>query len=133
MNAALSFAYTLLLARARVAVSRAGLHPALGVLHVSHGRRAALALDLMEPFRAAVADTLTVGLLRSGRLPLDGFTDSATEGVRVGREGCAVIAEAFASRAAAWNLDAALLAQVRAVQAGLTGGPCAVWKPPTRP
>ena len=36
------------------------MHPAIGVLHVSHGNRPALTLDLMEEFRAPVIDRLVL-------------------------------------------------------------------------
>jgi CRISPR-associated protein Cas1 len=51
VNAVLSLSYTLLYAQASAACWSAGLDPALGALHtLSHGR-AALACDLMEPYR----------------------------------------------------------------------------------
>jgi CRISPR-associated protein Cas1 len=57
-NAMLSFAYTLLTAEATAAVAAAGLEPALGFLHRPRNGRPALALDLVEQFRAPVADSL---------------------------------------------------------------------------
>jgi len=54
VNAVLSLAYTMLYAQASAACWAAGLDPALGALHtLSHGR-AALACDLMEPYRPLV-------------------------------------------------------------------------------
>lgn len=61
-NAMLSFAYTLLTAEAAAAVAAAGLEPALGFYHGPRGGRPALALDLVEEFRAAVADALLLQL-----------------------------------------------------------------------
>lgn len=132
VNAALSFAYTLLLGRTLGAVARVGLHPALGTMHVSHGRRPALALDVMEPFRAAVCDVLVVGLLRSGRLPANLFEDREAGTVHLGRAGCALVADAFAERVQVWGLDVALLRQVRAVLQGWGSGVCVAWTPPVR-
>jgi len=61
-NALLSFAYTLLTAEATAAVAAAGLEPALGFFHRARGGRPALALDLVEEFRAPVADALVLQL-----------------------------------------------------------------------
>lgn len=133
VNAALSFAYTLLLGRAVQAINRAGLHPALGTLHVTHGQRPALALDVMEPFRAPVCDLTVLSLLRSGQLPRDQFEQFGPE-VRLGKAGCSRLAKAVAERIQDWQIDAALNQQVRSVQriwqqeteAG------AAWEPPVR-
>lgn len=133
VNAALSFAYMLLLGQARVAVARAGLHPGLGTLHVPHGRRPALALDVMEPFRGPVCDLTVASLLRSGQLRVDGFEVSGGE-VRLGAAGCAVVADAVAQRVAVWGVMGALQRQVGAVQRAWAGeeGSCWVWAPPVR-
>jgi CRISPR-associated protein Cas1 len=61
-NALLSFAYTLLTAEATAAVAAAGLEPALGLYHRPRGGRPALALDLVEEFRAPAADALVLQL-----------------------------------------------------------------------
>jgi CRISPR-associated protein Cas1 len=60
VNALLSFAYTLLTAEAAAAVAGAGLEPALGFFHRARAGRPALALDLVEEFRAPVADALVL-------------------------------------------------------------------------
>lgn len=131
VNAALSFAYALLLGRTLAAVSRVGLHPAVGTLHVSHGRRPALALDVMEPFRAPVCDLTVLSLLRSGQLRRDRFEQRGGE-VRLGQQGCAVVAQSVGRRMQDWKIDAALLAQVRAVGQAWAGGSCSCWSPPVR-
>ncbi len=54
VNAVLSLSYTMLYAQATAACWAAGLDPALGALHtLSHGR-AALACDIMEPYRPLI-------------------------------------------------------------------------------
>ncbi len=60
VNALLSFAYTLLTAESTAAVCAAGLEPALGLYHRVRGGRPALALDLVEEFRAPAADALVL-------------------------------------------------------------------------
>lgn len=62
-NAVLSFAYSLLTAEAEALLHAAGLDTALGVLHSLDDGRPSLALDLIEPFRAPVADGLALDLL----------------------------------------------------------------------
>lgn len=61
-NAVLSYGYTILAGEMTCAVLAAGLDPALGVYHDPAINRAALALDLIEPFRAPVADALALDL-----------------------------------------------------------------------
>lgn len=131
VNAALSFAYAVLLGWTLAAVAREGLHPALGTLHVPHGRRPALALDVMEPFRAPVCDLTVLRLLRSGQLSQSRFQARGAE-VRLGPAGCAVVVRALAERQTVWRLDAALSAQVQAVRQAWAGGECPGWTPPVR-
>lgn len=67
MNALLSFIYTLLMNDCRSALEAVGLDPQIGFLHAVRPGRAALALDLMEEFRA-VADRLALSLVNRGQL-----------------------------------------------------------------
>ena len=67
-NAALSYAYSLLLGECTAALFAAGLEPSLGVLHASTDKRPSLSLDLMEEFRPLLVDRMVFGLLRSRRL-----------------------------------------------------------------
>jgi CRISPR-associated protein Cas1 len=76
VNAALSYAYALLLPRVLLAVLSAGLHPEVGMLHAETRRNPALALDLMEEFRVAVVDlTVLRAFLRGTLKPLEHFED----------------------------------------------------------
>lgn len=63
VNAVLSFLYTLLTHDCRSALETVGLDPAVGFLHRDRPGRPSLALDLMEEFRAVLADRLTLSLL----------------------------------------------------------------------
>jgi len=65
-NALLSFGYSLLTHETTTALHAAGLDPALGYLHEPETGRPSLALDLIEPFRAPVADGLALDLLNHG-------------------------------------------------------------------
>lgn len=59
-NAALSFGYAVLVAECIAALSRVGLDPDLGFFHVPVAGRPALALDLMEPFRPLIVDSVVL-------------------------------------------------------------------------
>ncbi|WXJ88924.1 CRISPR-associated endonuclease Cas1 [Moorella thermoacetica] len=63
VNALLSFAYSLLVNDCISACEGVGLDPQIGYLHALRPGRPALALDLMEEFRAFLADRLVLTLL----------------------------------------------------------------------
>jgi len=67
-NATLSFGYTLLTAEAECAAHAAGLDAAQGFLHEPADRRPSLALDVVEPFRAPLADALALDAFSHGTL-----------------------------------------------------------------
>ena len=61
INSCLSLGYSILTSECVAALRTARLEPSIGALHVSRPGRPALALDLMEPFRPLVADSLAIG------------------------------------------------------------------------
>jgi len=63
VNALISFLYTMLLNDCISALEGVGLDPQLGFLHVPRPGRPSLGLDLMEEFRAFLADRLAVTLI----------------------------------------------------------------------
>jgi len=73
VNALLSFGYSLLTRDATAAAARVGLDPMLGFLHTVVPGRPALALDLMEPFRAAWVDTAVLRLLATRGIDREDF------------------------------------------------------------
>lgn len=77
LNAAMNYLSALLERDIRIAVTGAGLHPGLGVLHVAQDRGAACVWDVMEGFRALLGEGLPVSLFRRRRLRPSMFT---TEG-----------------------------------------------------
>ena len=86
VNAVLSLSYTMLYAQATAACWAAGLDPALGALHtLSHGR-AALACDLMEPYRPAV-DLWVWNLFRDGQLRDEHFGRDGSGACLLGKAG----------------------------------------------
>ncbi len=68
VNSCLSMAYSMLTHQCVAALRLASLEPSLGAFHVSRPGRPALALDLMEPFRPLVADSVTVAAFNRGEL-----------------------------------------------------------------
>lgn len=60
VNAALSFAYTLLSNECVSALRQARLEPSIGMFHVNRSGRPAFALDLMEPFRPLIGDSVVI-------------------------------------------------------------------------
>lgn len=68
VNCALDYGYALLLGECIRALVACGLDPHAGFLHSSSRNKPALALDLMEEFRAPVVDSVVVRGLRNGEL-----------------------------------------------------------------
>lgn len=73
VNAVLSLLYTLLINRCCAAVRIAGLDPYPAALHRPVYGRQCLPLDLVEEFRAMLADTLTIALFNLHVLERDDF------------------------------------------------------------
>ncbi len=84
VNCLLSYIYTILMHDVRGALESVGLDPAVGFLHRDRPGRPSLALDLMEEFRAFLADRLTLSLINLGQVRPEGF---------------------FASKTGAWTMD----------------------------
>ena len=77
VNAVLSLAYSLLTHECVTALRLARLEPSLGALHVSRPGRPALALDLMEPFRPLIADSLALTAFNKGEFAEGHFASTA--------------------------------------------------------
>ncbi len=68
INACISMAYSMLTHECVAALRLASLEPSVGGFHVSRPGRPALALDLMEPFRPLIADSIAVSAFNRGEL-----------------------------------------------------------------
>lgn len=100
VNAALSLGYTIATSEAARAAVRAGLDPAIGLLHgLAHGREA-LALDLVEPARPLV-DVFVHHLFHERLLEARNFTADDRGGVVLGKAGRRTFYEAWETQAAA--------------------------------
>lgn len=70
INAMLNYGYTILRSSALRAICASGLHPVLGLQHLTRGDGMRLADDLMEPFRPAI-DLVVWALARDGVTTLE--------------------------------------------------------------
>lgn len=98
VNALLSFGYSLLVKDSINALVGVGLDPMLGFLHTMIPGRPSLALDLMEPFRAAWVDTAVLRLIATGGIKLEDFMVS-TLGVYMSPAGRKALIAAYERRA----------------------------------
>ena len=78
LNALLSFVYSVLTHDMAAALGTTGLDPAVGFLHADRPGRLSLALDLLEEFRAAIADRLVISLINLKQVQPDGFETQRT-------------------------------------------------------
>jgi CRISPR-associated protein Cas1 len=83
MNALLSFLYAMLANDAASALEGVGLDPAVGSLHRDRPGRPGLALDLMEEFRAFLADRVALSLVNLRQVSADGFRQTEAGGVEM--------------------------------------------------
>jgi CRISPR-associated protein Cas1 len=77
VNAALSFAYSMLTHECTASLRTARLEPSIGAFHVSRPGRPALALDLMEPFRPLISDSIVITAFNRGELKVGHFLRTA--------------------------------------------------------
>lgn len=72
VNAMLSFGYALLTRTFLVVLSAVGLDPYRGFFHQPRYGRPALALDMMEPFRPLIVDSVVITAINNGEIrPID--------------------------------------------------------------
>jgi CRISPR-associated protein Cas1 len=73
VNSLLSFAYSILANEVAAAVRSVGLDPFVGFLHRDRPGRKSLALDMMEEFRAVIADRFVLSLINKRQIDSKGF------------------------------------------------------------
>lgn len=78
INSCLSMSYSMLSNECIAALRQARLEPTIGAFHVPRPGRPALALDLMEPFRPLVADSIAVTAFNRGELGAGHFLRTAS-------------------------------------------------------
>ena len=87
VNALLSFVYMLLVNELRSAMETTGLDPQVGFLHRIRPGRPSLALDLMEEFRAYIADRVVLNLINLKQLTKADFERRETGEIRISDRG----------------------------------------------
>lgn len=98
INALLSFAYALLANDCVAACEGVGLDPQVGYLHALRPGRPALALDLMEEFRAVLADRLVLTLLNRRQITAGDFVERPGGAVHLSDRGRRTFLEAYQKR-----------------------------------
>ncbi len=78
INAVLSFGYSMLTNECVAACRLASLEPTLGALHATRPGRPAMSLDLVEPFRPLIADSVAVSAFNRGELTEGHFLSTAS-------------------------------------------------------
>jgi CRISP-associated protein Cas1 len=97
-NALLSFLYAVLANDVRSALETTGLDPQVGFLHQMRSGRPSLALDLMEEFRAYMADRVMLSLINLKQVQKDDFEIRESGEVRMKDETRKVIITAYQKR-----------------------------------
>ncbi|MCF3652543.1 type I-C CRISPR-associated endonuclease Cas1c [Synoicihabitans lomoniglobus] len=101
INALLSFLYSLLAHDLRSACEASGLDAAVGFLHRDRPGRAGLALDLMEEFRAVIADRLALTLINRRQLTSADFVTQETGAVTLKEDSRKTVLVSWQERKAA--------------------------------
>jgi CRISPR-associated protein Cas1 len=97
-NALISLLYTLLVHDCQAALEGVGLDPQLGFLHAVRPGRPGLALDLMEEFRAVIADRLALTLINRSQLMAKHFEPRPGGAVYLNDDGRKTVLTAYQQR-----------------------------------
>jgi len=98
VNALISFLYSLLTSECAAALAGVGLDPQVGYLHTLRPGRPALALDLVEELRAAIADRLALTLINRNQLQEKHFETTPGNGVYLTEDGRSIVLKAYQER-----------------------------------
>jgi CRISPR-associated protein Cas1 len=98
INAVLSFVYTLIMFDCLSALETVGLDPQIGFLHSLRSGRPALALDMMEEFRAFWGDRLVLSLINRKQLQENHFDFQVSGAVLLNDNGRRVVIDEYQNR-----------------------------------
>ncbi len=76
VNALLSLAYSLLVKDLTIAATSVGLDPHVGFYHQVKPGKPALSLDMMEPFRPLIADSVVISAINNGMVTGNHFVEA---------------------------------------------------------
>ena len=93
----LSLAYAMLARHLTITLASVGLDPYRGFYHASRYGRPALALDIMEPFRPVIANSVVLSVVNTGEVAPSDFVVAAT-GTAFTQAGRRRFVEAFERR-----------------------------------
>jgi CRISPR-associated protein Cas1 len=96
VNAVISWLSWLLTRDIQALVLRRGLHPGFGILHGTRDRHVGAVYDLVEEFRAPLAEGLAVALFNRRHLRAEHFYEA--DGVRLGSEGRRIVIRAYEAK-----------------------------------
>ncbi len=97
INSCISMAYSMLTHECVTALRLARLEPSIGAYHISRPGRPALALDLMEPFRPLIADSVAISAFNRNEL-CEGHFLRTSAGCVLTDQGRRVFFSAYARR-----------------------------------
>mgnify|MGYP006144612681 FL=1 len=98
INALLSFIYSVLGNDISAALQGVGLDPQVGFLHQERPGRDSLALDLLEEFRAFIADRLVLTLINRQQLKTTDFVTEAGGAVKLKDDARKLVLQEYQSR-----------------------------------
>ncbi|UCZ57495.1 type I-C CRISPR-associated endonuclease Cas1c [Desulfurispirillum indicum] len=98
MNALLSFLYTLVANDCTWALEGVGLDPQVGFLHAMRPGRTSLGLDLMEEFRAPIAEKIALTLVNRRQISLNDFEERPGGAVWLDENGRRTVIGEYQSR-----------------------------------
>ncbi len=98
INSLLSLGYTLLTDALFTAAEVAGLDPYAGFFHADKYGRPALALDLVEEFRALIVDSVVLTVINKRILQEKDFTEGDDDGIYLTRRGLRLFLQQFVRR-----------------------------------
>lgn len=103
-NSLLSFAYTLIMYELFTAITNEGLHPYVGFLHALKEHHPALASDLLEEWRAVLADSFVMALVQHHEIKEEHFChDEESHGVYLTPEGRKIFFRAYEKKMRSTN------------------------------
>lgn len=94
-NSMLSLGYTILMYVIYGEIENRGLSPYISFLHSIREKHPSLASDLMEEWRAVIADSVVMSLVQGKEIDIENFTSEEGKGVYLDKEGMKIFISKF--------------------------------------